>query len=88
MYTIHLKPHLDKIFNNLAKKKPKQLEIIYKKLREISNNPHRYKNLKSPLKNWKRLHIDKNYVLTFSIDEETKTVILEDYKHHDKIYKL
>ena len=36
---------------------------------------------------WKRVHIDKHFVLIFSVDEENKIVALEDYDHHDKIYK-
>lgn len=87
MYTLYYKPNIDKIFRNLAKKNPKQLEIISKKLDEIVQDPHRYKNLRYPLNNWKRVHINKHFVLTFSIDEDTKTVILEDYEHHEKIYK-
>ena len=87
MYSIYYKPHIDKIFRALSKKNPKQLEIIYKKMEEIVEDPHRYKNLRVPLNNWKRVRIDRHFMLTFSIDEKTKTVILEDYEHHDKIYK-
>lgn len=87
IYTLYYRPNIDKIFRNLAKKNPKKLEIISKKLEKIVQNPHRYKNLRYPLNNWKRVHIDRHFVLTFSIDEDTKTVILEDYEHHEKIYK-
>jgi len=31
--------------------------------------------------------VDKHFVLTFSVDEKTKTVIFEDYEHHDNIYQ-
>src|SRR4030043_343403 len=61
--------------------KPEYIEKA-KKVEEITQDPHRYKNLRYPLNNWKRVHIDKHFVLTFSIDEKTKTVILEDYDHH------
>jgi YafQ family addiction module toxin component len=87
MYAISIKPHLDKIFHILAKKNPKQIEIIHKKIEEIAGDPHRYKNLRYPLNHWKRVHIDKHYVLCFSINEEKRMIILEDYDHHDKIYK-
>jgi YafQ family addiction module toxin component len=87
MYTVHIRPSLKKKLIKLAAKNPKQAEIIAKKTEEIINDPHRYKNLRSPLHNWKRVHIDKHFVLTFSIDEKTNTVILEDYEHHDTIYK-
>lgn len=87
MYKVDPRPHLDKLFFKLAKKNPKQMKIIDKKVEEIVKNPHRYKNLRTPLNCWKGVHIDKHFVLTFSINEETKTVILEDYDHHDNIYK-
>jgi YafQ family addiction module toxin component len=86
-YSIELKPMLKKKLIKLGKRNPKQAEIIAKKSEEIIKNPHRYKNLKAPLNNWKRVHIDKHFVLTFSIDEEKKAVVLEEYEHHDKIYK-
>jgi YafQ family addiction module toxin component len=87
MYQLAVKPDADRIFAKLAKKNPKQLEIIYKKIDEILENPQHYKNLRRPLQNWKRVHIDGPFVLTFSVNENTKTVTIEDYDHHDRIYK-
>ncbi len=86
MYELSIRPSLEKKLGKL-KKNPKQLQIILKKVDEILLNPHRYKNLRVPLNDWKRVHIDKHFVLTFSVDEKNKTVILEDYEHHDKIYE-
>ena len=86
MYNIAIRPSLKKKLIKLGAKSP-QAEIIAKKTEEIVIHPHRYKNLRSPLNNWKRVHIDKHFILTFSIDEDTNTVILEDYEHHNKIYK-
>ena len=88
MYTLDIRPSLKKKIVKLAVKSPDQAERIAKKSEEIVRNPHRYKNLRYPLNNWKRVHIDRHFVLTFSIDDDTKTVILEDYDHHNKIYKL
>ncbi|NQU79144.1 type II toxin-antitoxin system RelE/ParE family toxin [Candidatus Woesearchaeota archaeon] len=86
MYSYELRKSVEKIFFKLAKKNPKQLEKIYNKIEEIVAEPHRYKNLKKPMNNLKRVHIDKHFVLTFSIDEPSITVIIEDYDHHDNIY--
>lgn len=86
MYLLQIKPELRKVFSKLEKRNPKQLRIIFRKVDEILENPHRYKNLRRPLNSWKRIHIDRNFVLTFSIDEINKKVILEDYDHHDRIY--
>jgi YafQ family addiction module toxin component len=87
MYFIKLRKHVDKIFSKLAKKNPKQLKIIQNKLEEIVNNPYIFKPLKKPLQGKRRVHIDKSFLLIYSIDEEDKEIILEDYDHHDNIYK-
>ena len=57
-----------------------------KKAQEIVINPQHYKNLRAPLQHLKEVHIDAHFVLTFSVDENTKTVTLEDFDHHDKIF--
>lgn len=86
MYDYELRKSVEAIFFKLAKKNPKQLEIIYKKIEEIVQNPQRYKNLRKPLQHLKRVHVDKHFVLVYSIDESNKTIIIEDYDHHDSIY--
>jgi YafQ family addiction module toxin component len=87
MYRIIIQPSLSRKFDKLSKKNPKQMGIITKKLEEIIQDPQRYKNLQSPLNNLKRVHIDKSFVLLFSVDESTKTIILQNYDHHDSIYE-
>ena len=87
MYFLEIKPNLDRKIAKLYKKDRKQYEIIIKKIEEIVKRPYHYKNLRAPLENWKRVHIAKHFVLTFSVDEKRKIVILEDYAHHDEIYK-
>jgi YafQ family addiction module toxin component len=87
MYSLKIREELDKTFSKLAKRDPIKIRIIHKKIIEILENPHRFKNLRAPLNEWKRVHIDSHFVLAFSVDENTKTVTLEDYDHHDNIYK-
>lgn len=87
MYFLKIRPELDKKLAKLFKKNKKQYKIIIKKTQEILQNPQHYKNLRAPLQNWKEVHIDKHFVLTFSVDENTKSVILEDFDHHDKIFR-
>jgi YafQ family addiction module toxin component len=86
MYRIKISPKLDEIIQKLEKKNRKQVEIILKKAGEIAENPKRYKNLRAPLNHLKRVHVDKHFVLVFSVDEKSKSVTLEDYDHHDNIY--
>jgi len=87
MYRLIVRRSVETLFFKLAKKNPKQLEIIHKKINEIRENPQHYKNLKKPLQDFKRVHVDNNFVILFSVDEHSKTVIIEDYDHHDKIYR-
>jgi len=87
MFTIVVKKHVDRIFKKLSKKNRKQLETITKKLQEILKNPYRFKSLHFPFTTKRRVHIDKSFVLVYSIDEKNKFIIIEDYDHHDKIYK-
>ena len=85
MYAIEIREHLDRAFKKLTKKDSKQMEAITKKIKKIVEDPHAYKPLRFPLSGKRRVHIG-SYVLPYSIDEARKTVVLEDYQHHDRIY--
>ena len=87
MYEIEIRKHLDKVFKKLSKKDAKQMEAITKKIEEIAEDPHAYKRLHFPLAGKRRVHIG-SHVLLFSIDEARKTIVLEDYEHHDRIYRM
>ena len=79
MYSYELRKSVEKIFFKLAKRNSKQLLIIGDKIEEIRQNPQHYKNLRKPLQHIKRVHIDKSFVLVFSVDENKKHIIVEDY---------
>ena len=87
MYALAIRPEVDKILKKIVKKNRRQYEIIMNKVEEILNDPQHYKNLRAPLNHWKRVHIDSSFVLVFSVEEKSKTVVLEDYDHHDNIYR-
>jgi len=86
MYSLAIKPNVDKIFSKLRKKNPKQLQITFKKIKQIIKNPYHFKPLKGDMHGARRVHIDKSFVLIYEIDEKKKIVRLLDYDHHDKIY--
>lgn len=81
MYEFEFRASLEKDLQKLSKKNPKMSEIIQKKVEEIIQNPNHYKNLRAPLQHLKRVHIDKSFVLVFSVNEQTKTVIFEEIDH-------
>jgi len=87
MYDLDIKPEADKIFSKLAKKNPKQLMIIDKKIKEIRKDPHGYKFLRKPLQGFNRVHIDKHFVLVFKVDHEKQVIDIYYYDHHDYVYK-
>jgi len=86
MFEIINSPKIDSIFKKLSKKNPKQLEVITKKLEEIVENPHKFKPLSNIMKGLRRVHFG-SFVLVYSVDEKNKVVKLEDYDHHDNIYR-
>ena len=87
MYYYEIQPCLRDIMTKLFRKDPKTRERIIKKINEIVNsgNVEHYKNLKHDLKDFKRVHIGEN-VLVFKFDKKNKTIIFEDFDHHDNIY--
>jgi len=85
MYDLEIRESVDAVFRKLSKKDRVSFEYISKKIQEIRENPYHFKPLRSPLQNYRRVHIG-NYVLVYSIDEARKTVIIERYKHHDEVY--
>ncbi|MFH1440206.1 MAG: type II toxin-antitoxin system mRNA interferase toxin, RelE/StbE family [Candidatus Woesearchaeota archaeon] len=78
------------IIKKLNKKDRKKSLIIAKKIQEIINNDEksieRYKNLKNVMKDRKRVHIDKHFVLIFKVDKENNFILFTDFNHHDKVY--
>ncbi len=85
-YALEKNETVDKVFSKLAKRNPKQLLIIRKKLVQILEDPYRFKPLRSDMKNYREVHIDKRFVLVYTINEQSKTVKLIDYNHHENIF--
>ncbi len=80
---------LKKILLKLFKKEKRRYDIIMKKIQEIltCENVEHYKNLRTPLQRFKRVHINSNFVLVFKYDKSQDLIIFYDFDHHDKVYK-
>jgi YafQ family addiction module toxin component len=87
MYDFEFRKNLEKNLKKIAKKNPKIMLIVEKKIEEIIINPHHYKNLRKLLQNLKRVHVNKSFVLVFSVNEQEHKIIFEEFDHHDNIYK-
>lgn len=85
-YTYGAKEHVVKLFRKMEKRNPTQLSIIRKKLIQILKDSYKFKPLSAPMQGIRAVHIG-SFVLTYSIDESKKIIIIEDYDHHDNIYR-
>ncbi|MPN06341.1 hypothetical protein SDC9_153597 [bioreactor metagenome] len=86
MYKLLIKGKLLKELRKLNKKNHVLFEAVFKKADEICVNPQHYKNLNYPLNKYKRVHIDSNFVLCFSVDEKAQNVTLVKLAHHEDAY--
>ena len=86
MYKLAVKESLDRKLKKLGKKDREMLLLIEKKVKEIMRDPYRFKPLKKPLQNKRRVHVAGSFVLIYEISEEKSIVTLVDFDHHDKIY--
>ena len=86
-YSLEIKKHVERTFEKIAKKDPIQEKAVKKKLRQILEAPYRFKPLRKPMQGMRRVHAFGPFVLVYSINEKEKTVIIEDYDHHDKVYR-
>ena len=90
MFDFSLSDELKLKIRKLLKRDKKKAEAINKKIKEIIDNDNvsidRYKNLRYDLKNFKRVHIDQHFVLTFKVDKDKNFILFEDFDHHDNVY--
>jgi mRNA-degrading endonuclease RelE of RelBE toxin-antitoxin system len=81
----------DKLKASLAKlfrRDKTTYEAVMRKIDEIltCEDINHYKNLRSPLQEFKRVHVKGPFVLTFRYLISDDKMVLYDFDHHDKIY--
>ena len=90
MFDYDLTDELKAIIKRLNKKDKKLSLMIAKKVKEIINNDSesidRYKNLRYDLKDKKRVHIGKHFVLCFKVNKVSNFILFTDFDHHDNVY--
>ena len=89
MFTYDITDILRKKLKKLAKKDKILAQTFYRKLHEIINRNletiNSYKNLKSPLNSFKRIHLTDNYILLFKV--EKKHIVFVYINHWDHVYE-
>lgn len=88
MYKLAIKESLDKKFRKLQKKDTEMLRLIERKVQDILVDPYRFKPLRKPLQNKRRVHVAGSFVLVYEISEKEDLVTLLDFDHHNNIYKV
>jgi len=90
MFEYDFTDELKAIIKKLNKKDKTLSLAISKKVKEIIDNDiesiDHYKNLKYDLKDKKRVHIGKHFVLCFKVDKNNNFILFTDFDHHDNVY--
>lgn len=76
----------------IISKKDKTLALaLNKKIIQVINSDefsiNYYKNLRHDLKEYKRVHVLKSFVLLFKVFNEKNFILFDKFDHHDNIYK-
>ncbi len=78
-------------FSKIAKKDKVLGLNLKKKIKEVISNDlvsiDRYKNLRSPLNEYKRIHLTGEFILLFIVDKENRHITFMDVTHWDNAYK-
>ena len=87
-FNFEISKELRRILDKLARKDKNLAIALNKKIKQIiacnEISIQHFKNLRHDLSDFKRVQI-KSFVLVFKI--KGKTIIFEDFDHHNRIYK-
>jgi|SRR3989344_4208458 len=85
MYSYKYTKNLLKILQKLKNKNRKSFENVIAEIRKIRNDPTVGKPLTHRLKNFRRIHVNKSFVLVYQFRDDY--IVFVDYDHHDNIYR-
>ena len=88
MRNFSIEENLNKTILKLKKKDRVTYDAIMKKIWEVTNSPdiEHYKNLRNPLQQFKRIHINGPFVLVFRYNKAEDQIRFYDFDHHDNMY--
>jgi mRNA-degrading endonuclease YafQ of YafQ-DinJ toxin-antitoxin module len=91
MFNFDISDELKILISRLIKKDKRRSEILQNKMDEIIHSVistiDHYPNCSYSLKEYKHVHIDKSFVLLFSVDKNNKYVYFYRLGHHDDFFK-
>jgi len=71
----------------MTAKNPTLSHALENKVKRVLEDPQRFKPLHYPLQSMRRVHVLGSFVLIYRINEESKTVCLLKFSHHDDAYR-
>lgn len=90
-FTFGLSDELKATIAVLTKKDKATAEALHKKISQIiacdEKTIDHYKNLRHDLKEYKRVHVAKSFVLLFKVFRNENHILFDKFKHHDDVYK-
>jgi len=86
-FELEIEESLKKKIAKYAAKNPEFRKAVEGKIKQILENPARFKPLHAPMQSKRRAHILKSFVLVYEFFESEKIVRIVDVDHHDNIYK-
>ncbi|RLE38837.1 hypothetical protein DRJ17_02680 [Candidatus Woesearchaeota archaeon] len=90
-FDFNISDELKIAIRKLSKKDKARVLILNRKIREIIScdisSIEKYKNLRYGLKEYKRVHIDRSFVLIFKVFKDKRFILFDRLVHHDKVYK-
>lgn len=88
MFTYSISDELQKKLRKIAIKDRVLALIFYKKVQETISRDKKtinaYKNLRSPMNGYKRIHLTDNYILLFGV--EGNHIVFVDIRHWDNVF--
>lgn len=90
MFRFDITDKLKKKLQKIGKKDPVLAKIFKKKIMEVINKDSKtidtYKNLKSPMNEYKRIHLTDNFIMLFLVTKKKNHILFVDILHWDKAY--
>ena len=86
MYNLEYAESCKDYLKKATRKNTELRKALERQIAKILANPKQGKPLRAPLEGKWRVHVLSSFVLTYEILEETKTVLLKSFKHHDEAY--
>jgi mRNA-degrading endonuclease RelE of RelBE toxin-antitoxin system len=84
-YEMNFEGRVEKILKRMAKKDKARYFLILERLKQVREDPVRFKPLKVPMSSYRRAHVD-SLVILYLIDEALHKVFVIDVCHHDDAY--